>query len=118
MSTRKSLIRRSFEVTSESMNDGTSRAIIEGDILYLDEIPRADWLKVLSTATNKVFVIDAIEWLDVVEVVEHDIETGRIKCHCWNPEPEYEDLELLLNDVRRLLKVTTINRFWNDTRSN
>jgi len=98
-----------FEVRGDSMNDGSVKAICEGDILLGYELQKIHWTSKLHIP--KVFIIvHRTEGITVKEVVEHDIEKGRIKCHCWNREPEYEDFELYLMDVHQLFYIKEVSR--------
>ena len=87
-----------FEVKGDSMDDRSYRSICEGDLILGRELQKEYWTSRLHIP--KVFIIvHKEEGVVIKEIVEHDVETGRILCHSWNPLPEYEDFELNLKDV-------------------
>lgn len=100
-----------FEVRGESMNDESIRAISEGDVLLGMELKKEYWQPGVKLHIPKVFIIvHRTEGITVKEITEHDPDSGRILCHCWNKEPEYVDFELNLKDVVQLFYVKEISR--------
>lgn len=98
-----------FEVKGDSMNNGTVNAICEGDILLGRELQRHHWGSKLHVP--KVFIIvHRTEGITVKEIISHDVETGRIVCHSWNEDPEYENFALNLQDVVQLFYIKEISR--------
>lgn len=98
-----------FEVKGDSMDDGTRRAICEGDILLGRELQMHYWKSRFHIP--KVFiVVHRTEGITVKEIIEHEVETGLIKCHSWNKDPEYQDFDLCLSDIVQLFYIKEISR--------
>jgi len=98
-----------FEVKGDSMNDGSVNAICEGDILLGRELIQEHWTARLHIP--KVFIIvHKVHGICVKEITEHDVETGRIVCHSWNPDPEYQDFDCNLKDIAQLFYIKEISR--------
>ena len=96
---------RCFEVDGDSMDDNTRDAICDRDIVLGREIKRELWKCKLHIKEWE-FVIVHTEGITIKRIVEHDIETGQIKCHSFNPF--YEDFDLNLEDVIELYNVIKI----------
>lgn len=98
-----------FEVRGDSMDDGTKRSICEGDILLGRELRKDLWQFRLHVP--KVFVIiHRTDGIICKEIIAHDLESGVITCHSWNPDPEYQDFEIDMRDVLQLFYVKEISR--------
>ncbi len=98
-----------FEVRGDSMDDGTKRSICEGDILLGRELRKDLWQFKLHVP--KVFIIvHRTDGICCKEIVDHNVETGIITCHSWNPDPEYKDFELNMKDILQLFYVKEISR--------
>lgn len=98
-----------FEVRGDSMDDGTKRSICEGDILLGRELRKDLWQFRLHIP--KVFVIvHRSDGIICKEIIAHDVESGIIVCHSWNPDPEYQDFEIDMRDVLQLFYVKEISR--------
>lgn len=98
-----------FEVRGDSMDDGTKRSICEGDILLGRELRKDLWQFKLHVP--KVFIIvHRTDGICCKEVVDHNVETGILTCHSWNPDPEYKDFELNMKDILQLFYVKEISR--------
>jgi hypothetical protein len=98
-----------FEIKGDSMDDGTRRSICEGDIVLARELQKLHWQNKLHIP--KVFIIvHKTDGIICKEIVKHDVKSGVITCHSWNPDPDYEDFELNLHDVMQLFYVKEISR--------
>lgn len=98
-----------FEVKGDSMDDGSKRSICEGDIILGRELQKHHWQNKLHVP--KVFIIvHKTDGIICKEVLKHDVKSGIILCHSWNPDPDYEDFELNLRDVMQLFYVKEISR--------
>lgn len=98
-----------FEVRGDSMDDGTKRSICEGDILLGRELRKDLWQFRLHVP--KVFVIiHRTDGIICKEIIAHDLESGVITCHSWNPDPEYQDFDIDMRDVLQLFYVKEISR--------
>lgn len=92
-----------IEITGPSMDDGTARAICDGDKLLGKEwdgstkqLPYRQFL----------FVIVSKEGVVCKQITKQDIETGQITCHSFNSL--YPDYEINMKDVLRLFIVKKI----------
>jgi len=98
-----------FEIKGDSMDDGTRRSICEGDIVLARELQKLHWQNKLHIP--KVFIIvHKTDGIICKEITKHDVKSGVITCHSWNPDPDYEDFELNLRDVMQLFYVKEISR--------
>ena len=98
-----------FEIRGESMRDGSDLSICDGDIALCRELPMEFWKYKIHTP--KVFVIiHQTEGITCKEVTQHNMETGEITCHSWNPDPEYGDFKLSLAEVSQLFYLKEISR--------
>lgn len=98
-----------FEVRGDSMDDNTRRSICHGDIVLGRELPPSYWKSKLHIP--KVFIIVHKEdGILIKEVIAHNVETGEITCHSWNPSPEYEDFTINLKQVHQLFYIKEISR--------
>lgn len=98
-----------FEVKGDSMDDGSKRAICDGDILLGRELNKMHWQNRLHVP--KVFIIvHKTDGIICKEILKHDVKTGIILCHSWNQDPDYEDFEMNMNDVMQLFYVKEISR--------
>lgn len=89
------------------MDDNTRRAICHGDIVMAKELRKEYWAYKLHIP--KVFVIvHKTGGITCKEIVEHNIETGEIVCHSWNPT--HRDFSLNLADVMQLFYLKEIKR--------
>lgn len=93
------------EISGDSMNDGSSRAIMSGDKLLCKELLRHHWSNKLHFK-QYIFVIMSREGVVCKQITAHDIETGVITCHSWNEL--WKDYDVNLNDVYKLLYVKKI----------
>ncbi|MBR8702738.1 helix-turn-helix transcriptional regulator [Porphyromonas levii] len=96
-----------FTVRGASMDDGSTRAICEGDKLLCREVAREYWSAGLHYHTWPYFVFATqTEGIVVKEVVSQDLERDIISCHSINPD--YPDLELHLRDIVGIYNVVEL----------
>ena len=99
-----------FECTSDSMDDGSRRAICKGDILQGRFVPREEWSQQLNAkghitaVVNKggVAIAQAVELKSLLSGEETDFVT----CRVFNPEVD----EFVLNksDINELYDIVKI----------
>jgi len=101
-----------FRVKGDSMDDGTSNAILQNSIVSTRELQRHLWNDKLRTKDFQYWVIYTTESrLPLLkEITDHDVERGVIKCHSLNDGPEYQDFELSLDTVQGLFYVVDVSR--------
>jgi Predicted transcriptional regulator len=78
-----------FEVKGDSMDDGTTDSLIEGDRLLCREIKPEFWIECKLHIRKWDFVIVHKEGILVKRITEHDVQNRTIKIHSLNPF--YED---------------------------
>lgn len=93
------------EISGDSMNDGTTRAICDGDRLLLKELDKSAWKDKLHFRQN-LFVIMSNEGIVCKQIVDHNTETHDLTCHSWNNH--YPDYKVNLGDVYKLFYVKKI----------
>lgn len=101
-----------FRVKGDSMDNGTSDAILHNYIVTTRELQRQHWNSPLRYNDFRFWVIYTTQsaYPLLKEITGHDVEKGVIKCHSLNDAPEYTDFELSLNDVQALFYVVDVNR--------
>lgn len=84
------------EVAGDSMDDGTTRAICDGDKLLVKEIDSGYYAKKLPFRQS-LFVIASREGIVCKQISNHDVENRTITCHSFNSlHPDYT---IKLDDV-------------------
>lgn len=97
-----------FEVKGDSMDDGTTDSLIEGDRLLCREIKPEFWIECKLHIRKWDFVIVHKEGILVKRITEHDVQNHTIKIHSLNPL--YEDRMIHLKDVRQIFNVIELSR--------
>lgn len=96
-----------FEIHGDSMTDGTMRSITDGSLVLGRELYQHHWKSKLRK--NEAFIIvHKFDGICLKEIINHDLDSGTITCHSWNPE--YEDYEVNLDDVLQLFYVKEVTR--------
>lgn len=95
-----------IEIIGESMDDDTSRAIVNGDKLLIKELDRGSWVFRLPFKRS-LFVIVTKDGVVCKQIIDHDLDRRTITCHSFNPS--FEDFTLSLEtDVLQLFVVKKI----------
>ena len=97
-----------FEVKGDSMDDGTTEALLEGDRLLCREIRSEFWVDCKLHIRKWDFLIVHKEGILVKRILEHDVQNHTIKIHSLNPF--YEDRVISLKDVRQIFNVIEMSR--------
>lgn len=97
---------RIFEVSGDSMDDGTRNALCDGDKILCREVKRELWRDKLHIKDWYFVIVCRRDGITVKQIVKHDIEKGKIYCHPLNPL--FEDFVLKLDDVVELYNVIKI----------
>lgn len=92
------------EISGDSMNDGTARAIQDGDRLLVKELQRHHWANKLHF-NQYLFVIASSQGIVCKQILDHNTETGILTCHSWNPA--YKDY---LIDMRIIYKIFYVKK--------
>ena len=97
---------RCFEVEGDSMDDGSSDALCDRDVVLCREIRRDLWQYKLHI-NDWDFVIVHKEGILIKRIVEHNVDRGTITCHSLNPMFG-PDFTVNLLDVYELYNVLKI----------
>lgn len=93
-----------FEVSGDSMDDGTSTAFLDGDVLLCRVLPKSDWQYGIKRRRDTYCVVATeAEGIVLKEVVNHDKATNEITCHSLNSQ--YKDYSVKLDDVQGIFYV-------------
>lgn len=97
-----------FEVSGDSMDDGSSDALLDGDLILCREIQRVHWHNKLHINQWDFVIVHRERGIVVKRVTEHDTETHTLKLHSLNAM--YEDYEVSLNDIIAIFNVVDFKR--------
>lgn len=92
-----------FEVSGDSMDDGSSRAYQNGDIVICKEISPVDVRNYGLPTSQKDFVIVHSGGILIKQVKEFNKETGEIVLHSFNPI--YSDVTIHLGNIMKIFTV-------------
>ena len=93
-----------FEVSGDSMDDGTSTAFLDGDVLLCRVLPKSDWQYGIKRRRDTYCVVATeAEGIVLKEVVNHNKATNEITCHSLNSQ--YQDYSVKLDDVQGIFYV-------------
>ena len=93
-----------FEVSGDSMDDGTSTAFLDGDVLLCRVLPKSDWqFGIKKRGETYCVVATDAEGIVLKEVVNHDKANNEITCHLLNSQ--YKDYSVKLDDVQGIFYV-------------
>lgn len=103
---------RSFEVSGDSMTDGTDASVLDGDIVTGRLIKRELWLSKFHTHKYRYWVIvHRYEGVIIKEISHHDVEKGILTLHSLNADKvKYPDFTITLDDVDQIFNVVDISR--------
>lgn len=93
------------EIGGSSMDDGSTRSICDGDKLLVKEL-EDNYINKPLPYRQFLFVIVSREGVVCKQITSHDLQTGAITCHSFNPS--HSDYEINLKDVYRLFFVKKI----------
>jgi DNA-binding XRE family transcriptional regulator len=105
-------IYRSFEVSGDSMTDGTDASVLDGDIVTGRLIKRELWQSKFHTHKYRYWVIvHRYEGVIIKEIIHHDVEKGILTLHSLNTDKvRYPDFTITLDDVDQIFNVVDISR--------
>ncbi len=101
-----------FRVSGDSMDDGSSNAIVRNSIVSTRELQRHLWVSKLRFKDFPYWVIYTTQSKMPLlkEITEHNVEEGYIVCRSLNDSIEYADFKLSMNDIQALFYVIDVNR--------
>ncbi len=94
---------RIFEVKGDSMDNGDRHSLYEGDKILCREVKPEYWKTRLHFRDWYFVLVTKTDGIVVKEIVSHDVENHKIKCHSLNPL--FEDYEIDLADVAEIYNV-------------
>ncbi|WP_293947273.1 MULTISPECIES: helix-turn-helix domain-containing protein [unclassified Sphingobacterium] len=103
---------RSFEVSGDSMTDGTDASVLDGDIVTGRLIKRELWQSKFHTHKYRYWVIvHRYEGVIIKEIAYHDVTNGILTLRSLNlDKATYPDFEVSLDDVDQIFNVVDISR--------
>ncbi len=103
---------KSFEVTGDSMDDGSKKSIEDRSIVTGRRLDRSHWRNKLHLNKFSRFIIVALDHGIVVkEITDHNTETGVITCHSLNSDKkQYPDFKLSLDRVIQIFNVVQVTK--------
>jgi len=105
-------IYRSFEVSGDSMTDGTDASVLDGDIVTGRLIKRELWQSKFHTHKYRYWVIvHRHEGVIIKEIIHHEVDKGILTLHSLNTDKvKYPDFTITLDDVDQIFNVVDISR--------
>lgn len=88
-----------IEINGDSMDDGTPRSICDGDKLLCQQLQKHHWTSKLHFR-QYIFIIVSIEGIVCKQITAHDVESGELTLHSWNPL--FKDYNINLRDVYQI----------------
>ncbi|MDR3010768.1 MAG: LexA family transcriptional regulator [Sphingobacterium sp.] len=103
---------RSFEVSGDSMTDGTDASVLDGDIVTGRLIKRELWQSKFHTHKYRYWVVvHKYEGVIIKEIAHHDVNNGILTLRSLNADKtRYPDFEVSLDDVDQIFNVVDISR--------
>ena len=110
--THKRLLPREYEkgnylvvrVSGDSMNDGTSRSLCDGDEVLVRELAHSEWETL--PIRNRLFIITSREGNVLKQIKEVNKEERYIVCHSFNNA--FEDFTLSFDDIYQIFVIYKI----------
>lgn len=110
--THKRLLPREYEkgnylvvrVSGDSMNDGTSRSLSDGDEVLVRELAPSEWENL--PIRNRLFIITSREGNVLKQIKEVNKEKRYIVCHSFNTS--FEDFTLNFDDIYQIFVIYKI----------
>ena len=97
-----------IEVKGDSMDDGSDRAIKDGDICLCREIAPHLYREAHLHFRKWFFAVVTTDGILIKQVTAHDLEAGTITLHSLNPL--VEDRTIALADVKLIMNIVKVDR--------
>lgn len=94
-----------FEITNDSMNDGSINSIPSGSLVLCREVQQVHWSSKLNFKKFPNWIIIHKDGIICKEIIAHDSVNGMITCHSLNNSPEYKDFKISLSDIYQLFNI-------------
>lgn len=98
------LIEPVVRVSGDSMNDGTSRSLSDGDEVLVRELAPSEWENL--PIRNRLFIITSREGNVLKQIKEVNKEERYIVCHSFNTS--FEDFTLNFDDIYQIFVIYKI----------
>ena len=98
----------SFEVKGDSMDDGSWKSILEGDLLLCKNIPQDLWKSKLPINKWNFVLVHKTEGILVKQISEHNEKPGLLTLKSLNSY--YPPLVVNINDIAKLFYITDCRR--------
>lgn len=96
-----------IEVTDNSMNNKTEKAICAEDKLFIEEIEITKWKKGKIDYKRNIFILFTIHHgMLCRQIIKFNLDNGFFTCHAWNRS--HPDIEIRINEIERLYYVKNI----------
>lgn len=92
-----------FEVSGDSMDDGTAAAYRNGDVVLCRELHLTDYLNLHLPFKHYDFVVVHEDGVLIKQIKEHSLKTGNIVLHSLNEM--YGDVTINVSDIRKIFAV-------------
>lgn len=111
----KTMVRKDFErggnfiafrIEGDSMDDGTSRSVLDNDVILGREVARHHWASKLFYKKYWFIIVSDNDGIVLKEITDHDVENGIITCHSINNV--YEDFKMNLSEVKQIFNFIRI----------
>ena len=96
---------RIFEVSGDSMNDGTSDAIPNKSNVLGLEIKKESLTRNNETYWNQSYVLVCADRIICKQLTGYNRQSKMVMCHNLNTSPEFKDFELPLDEILQVFKV-------------
>lgn len=97
-----------FEVTSDSMDNGTRFSFAPGDKLIVQSFSISDFRNSIGNDLNSFWVIELKNGVLVRQIVEYANDT--IKCHPLNSSAQYPDTFIEIGNIVKMYRVMQLQR--------
>lgn len=97
-----------FEVTGDSMDDGSRESLIDGDVILCREVMQQHWRNRLHINQWDFVIAHKEKGIVVKRIIEHEVETGRLVLHSLNDM--YDDYEVYMQDCIAIFNVVDVKR--------
>lgn len=95
-----------FTIKGDSMDNGTSRAILDKDVVLGKELAQHHWKNKIHLNSYPFIIVHKTEGIICKDITAHDVENGIITVHSRNPI--YDDFELNLSDIVQMFFVVQL----------
>ncbi|SNY95095.1 XRE family transcriptional regulator [Flagellimonas pacifica] len=96
---------KAFEVSGDSMNDGSIDAIPNKTIVLGIKTKKERFARESNSMIGKPYILVCKDRIICKQVAGFDIDKKALQCHNLNKSPEYQDFELPLEDILEIFRI-------------